>query len=57
MFGSTLMGFGAALGGLAGGLLLQRFPPSEMYLIIGLVLIAGAGLFMLAQRAGIAQST
>jgi MFS transporter, PPP family, 3-phenylpropionic acid transporter len=56
MFGSTLMGFGAALGGLTGGLLLQRFSPSEMYLIVGLGLIAGAGLFVLAQRAGIAQS-
>ncbi|MCG2787187.1 MAG: MFS transporter [Anaerolineae bacterium] len=45
MFGSTLMGIGAALGGLLGGLLLQQFDPSGMYLVVGLVLLAGAFIF------------
>ncbi len=56
MFGSTLMGFGAALGGLTGGLLLQHFSPSDMYLIVGVFLLGGAVCFWLARRAGIAQS-
>jgi MFS transporter, PPP family, 3-phenylpropionic acid transporter len=56
MFGSTLMGFGAALGGLTGGLLLQQFSPSEMYLIVGLFLLGGAGFFWFARRAGMTQS-
>jgi len=45
MFGSTLMGVGAALGGLLGGLLLQRFEPPGMYLVVGLVLLTGGLLF------------
>ncbi|MDX9991465.1 MAG: major facilitator superfamily domain-containing protein 6 [Anaerolineales bacterium] len=49
MFGSTLMGVGAALGGLLGGLLLQFFDPAKMYLITGVIVGAGALLFFLAQ--------
>lgn len=50
MFGSTLMGVGAALGGLLGGLLLQYMPPSGMYLAIGTTLLVGGLFFSLAYR-------
>lgn len=49
MFGSTLMGVGAALGGLLGGLLLQYFNPAGMYLITGISLLVGALLFFLTR--------
>lgn len=49
MFGSTLMGVGAALGGLLGGLLLQYFNPAGMYLITGITLLVGALLFFLTR--------
>jgi PPP family 3-phenylpropionic acid transporter len=50
VFGSTMMGVGAALGSLVGGLLLQYFGPAGMYLILGLVLLVGAVFFLLVQR-------
>jgi PPP family 3-phenylpropionic acid transporter len=50
MFGSTLMGFGSAAGGLLGGLLLQASGPSIMYRIVGMAVLAGLVLFLLVER-------
>ena len=50
MFGTTLMGLGAALGAFLGGLLLQRFSPSEMYFVVSLGLFVAAGLFFVIQQ-------
>jgi MFS transporter, PPP family, 3-phenylpropionic acid transporter len=47
MFGSTLMGIGAALGGLLAGILLQGLGSAGMYLAIGLGLVAIAFFFLL----------
>lgn len=47
MFGSTLMGIGAALGGLLAGILLQSLGSAGMYLAIGLGLVAVALFFLL----------
>lgn len=49
MFGSTLMGIGAALGGLLAGILLQGLGSAGMYLAIGLGLVAIALLFILVR--------
>ena len=50
MFSGTLMGFGAAAGGLLGGLLLDRFSPGGMYGIIGALTLVGLVLFLLVER-------
>jgi PPP family 3-phenylpropionic acid transporter len=50
MFSGTLMGFGAAAGGLLGGLLLDRFSPGGMYGMIGALTLVGLVLFLLAER-------
>jgi MFS transporter, PPP family, 3-phenylpropionic acid transporter len=49
MFGSTLMGVGAALGGLLGGILLQGFGSVGMYSAVGTGLTI-VGFFMLLTR-------
>ena len=50
MFSGTLMGFGAAAGGLLGGLLLDHFSPGGMYGIIGAVTLVGLLLFLVVER-------
>lgn len=50
MFGSTLMGFGAAAGGLLGGFLIEQVGPAAMYRVIGIVVLAGMLLFLLVER-------
>lgn len=50
MFASTLMGFGAATGGLLGGLLLEQAGPAVMYRMVGLVVLAGLAAFLLIER-------
>jgi PPP family 3-phenylpropionic acid transporter len=50
MFNGTLMGFGAATGGLLGGLLMDRFSPGGMYAIVGTVVLVGLVVFLLVER-------
>ncbi len=50
MVGGTLMGFGAAAGGLLGGLLLDRLSPGGMYAWIGALVLAGLIAFVLVER-------
>jgi PPP family 3-phenylpropionic acid transporter len=50
MFGSTLMGFGGATGGLLGGFLMQQVGPALMYRAIGIVVLAGLVAFLLVER-------
>jgi predicted MFS family arabinose efflux permease len=50
MFGSALMGFGAAAGGFFGGLLLQGLGAAGMYRIIGLIVLGALLLFALLER-------
>jgi PPP family 3-phenylpropionic acid transporter len=49
MFGGTLMGFGAAVGSLLGGVLLQQVGSAGMYRVTGFVVLAGM-LFILASE-------
>lgn len=50
LFGSTIFGFGAAAGGLIGGLLLDAIGGRGMYLVIGLMLLTYLGIFTLLER-------
>ena len=50
MFTGTLMGFGSAVGGLVGGLLLDRFSPGGMYGFIGTLVLIGLIIFLLVER-------
>jgi PPP family 3-phenylpropionic acid transporter len=50
MFGGTLMGFGAAAGGLLGGLLMDQFSPSGMYAFAGTFVLVGLIAFLLVER-------
>jgi PPP family 3-phenylpropionic acid transporter len=50
MFSGTLMGFGAAAGGLLGGILLDSFTPGGMYGIIGALVLVGLVAFLLVER-------
>jgi PPP family 3-phenylpropionic acid transporter len=50
MFGSTLMGFGAATGGLLGGFLMQQAGPGIMYRAVGILVLVGLVLFLLVER-------
>jgi MFS transporter, PPP family, 3-phenylpropionic acid transporter len=50
MFSGTLMGFGAAAGGLLGGILLDHFSPRGMYAIMAAVVLAGLVVFLLVER-------
>jgi MFS family permease len=47
MFSSSLMGFGAAVGSLLAGVLLQQVGSAGMYRMIGFIILAGM-LFILA---------
>ncbi len=50
MFNGTLMGFGAAAGGLLGGILLDNFSPGGMYGFIGTLVLVGLIAFLLVER-------
>jgi len=50
MFNGTLMGFGAAAGGLLGGVLLDRFSPGGMYAFTGTLVLIGLIAFLLVER-------
>ncbi len=50
MFSGTLMGFGAAAGGLLGGLLLDHFSPGGMYAFTGTLVLTGLVIFLLVER-------
>jgi PPP family 3-phenylpropionic acid transporter len=50
MFNGTLMGFGAAAGGLLGGILLDSFSPSGMYAFTGTLVLVGLIAFLLVER-------
>ncbi len=50
LFGSALMGFGAAAGGLMGGLLLQSLGAAGMYRLIGLTVWTALLLFAILER-------
>jgi MFS transporter, PPP family, 3-phenylpropionic acid transporter len=50
MFNGTLMGFGAAAGGLLGGVLLDSFSPGGMYAFIGTLVLVGLIVFLLLER-------
>jgi PPP family 3-phenylpropionic acid transporter len=50
MFNGTLMGFGAAAGGLLGGVLMDRFSPSIMYAGVGGLVLVGLLIFLLFER-------
>jgi len=50
LFGSVVMGFGSGAGGMVGGVLIERFGAAGMYGIMGLIVLAGLGLFALLER-------
>jgi MFS transporter, PPP family, 3-phenylpropionic acid transporter len=50
MFSGTLVGFGAAAGGLLGGILLDSFTPGGMYGITGALVLVGLVAFLLVER-------
>jgi MFS transporter, PPP family, 3-phenylpropionic acid transporter len=50
MFSGTLMGFGAATGGLLGGVLMERFQPAGMYGIVGAIVLVSLVAFLFIER-------
>ena len=56
MFGGTLMGFGAAAGGLLGGVLMERFRPAGMYGIVGVIVLVSLAAFLLIERRIVSKS-
>ena len=56
MFGGTLMGFGAAAGGLLGGVLMERFQPAGMYGIVGVIVLVSLAAFLLIERRIVSKS-
>jgi MFS family permease len=50
MFSGTLMGFGAAAGGLLGGVLMERFHPAGMYGIVGAIVLVSLVAFLIIER-------
>lgn len=50
MFTSTLMGIGAATGGLLGGILMEHFRPAGMYGIFGVVVLISLVIFLFVER-------
>jgi oligosaccharide:H+ symporter len=47
IFGSTLVGFGAAAGSLLGGWLMEGMSPAGMYAVIGAVVLSGLAVYLL----------
>jgi MFS transporter, PPP family, 3-phenylpropionic acid transporter len=56
MFSGTLMGFGSAVGGLLGGVLMDRFSPGGMYAFAGTLVLVGLITFLLVERRIIAKN-
>jgi MFS transporter, PPP family, 3-phenylpropionic acid transporter len=56
MFSGTLMGFGAAAGGLLGGILMDHFAPGGMYAITGILVLVGLIVFLFVERRLVAKS-
>ncbi len=50
MFAGTMMGFGAAAGGLLGGMLLERFSASGTFAIVGATVLVSLVVFLLVER-------
>lgn len=50
IFGSVLNGFGLAAGGVLGGILIDQVGLPAMYLVLGLVVLAGLVLFLIFDR-------
>lgn len=50
LFGSVMWGFGSAVGGFLGGPLLESIGGRGMFLVLGLVILAGLGIIELAKR-------
>jgi predicted MFS family arabinose efflux permease len=50
MFGSTLMGIGAAAGSFLGGLLIEYYGLAMMYRVFGLVVLVSPVIFLLFER-------
>ena len=50
MFTSTLLGFGAATGGLLGGMLMDHFSSAGMYGIVGAIVLTSLAIFLLVER-------
>jgi MFS family permease len=50
LFGALSFGFGAAVGGFLGGLLLESVGGRGMYLVFGLIILGGLGLIELLKR-------
>jgi PPP family 3-phenylpropionic acid transporter len=51
LLGAMLLGFGGALGGLAGGLMLGSFGGRAMYLLIGIIVLVSVGAVTLLDKA------
>lgn len=50
LFGAMSFGFGAAVGGFVGGLLLESIGGRGMFLVFGLIILGGLGIIELAKR-------
>ena len=50
LFGSVLMGFGAAAGNLLGGILIENLNPSGMFDVIGGIVLVGMIVFLLLEK-------